>query len=1688
MKLKHLLLLALAAPTLATAQKMVVDTSKWVDYVDNTNYDWSLMRWQGEGPMPGSRPMGPYAAEGSYNEMTDDQVQNRTDLPTHVNAADTKWFPPVFNQDNGSCGSASRICYMLTYELNAYRDLDGSLLENQLPSHFVWNLTYGNSGKDEFIQFVGVPSAKAYGGRTSSSIYGSFNWDDPKTGWMSGYDKWYEGFFNRAHKPSNFPISMKYAAGRKALKSWLYDHNGDPDFKGRPGIVGIGVASANGDAPIANTPANAEAGVVGKRYLTNWGIQVDHALTIVGYDDRIEFDLDGDGIYGEGDLETDDPWGYQPLEKGAWIVVNSWGPWWANAGFIYCPYAWSVPNAIDNNGHLQPSNGWWTPEVYRIRKDYAPTRTIKIEMEYTRRSEMALSVGVSSDLNATAPDKSIPMHHFQYAGDGANGDTKPAPEVPMLGQWRDGKFHHEPMEFGYDVSSLTEGYDRTRPLKYFFIIDRKRNSKLGKGKIHNLAILDYETSEAGMATPFKLDQENCSIDSAGSDHIVWSTIVYGSGSTYSPENLSADSTQLNWCAPLKSRNTLKGYNIYRQGELEATVSATTLTYTTQNVGEYYVTANYAEGESYPSNKVFVEGADKVDFPSTNIVKGGFTIPDVFGTNHENVTIEYWIKPNSIASWNQAAGSWGTWMMHANGDGSFTAGWNTSTNDRISTPSQTLTVGAWTHIGIVVKGKTLTIYTNGAKSAQTSSKSYSGIGGFGNLTFHSSAANNNNTDAELAEIRIWGTALTGNNMKNYYNQTVGAIGGGKDLLAHYRGDLIYIDGKPYLRDCVGGHHAPISLCEGVNGASVEQANNRPPRLKPTTATLKVSVDKPSTTIMVGQPCVFTATPSRSAESIVWNIPAAGIVNSSVTSPTVTFQEAGEQIVVAKVFNSKNAEAVDTLKVNVVAPEVNAEFTASTPTCAVGQGISFSPVEPIFGYEYEWVIEQANGSTLKQYNMVAATTFEEAGIFRVQLNVKYNDKTLATSEKFIEVKNVAPTADFSLSLSELIKGQSVDFIDHSKASPKSWSWNVYNDYNNMIISGRNPVLTFDKPGVYNVSLTVGNEYGTNTKTVERALTVSNGDAKSGLNIAGGAEVQLSKVPFSSGPFTIEWWMAPSSLTIDGNLGFGHYGGTMGAMVHENGQMLLEITGVPFKSKAGYVIAQEWHHYGVSFDGQRAKFYRDGVLEHVVDNGTPVDYKLSMYYISRYDYNWNGVVDEYRIWNKCLTDEKVLDVCNRSLEAAEDLEAAKAEGLVCYFTFNQSGGNVQDITGNGHIGFRNFFGPDGDAWSVRPGVWSLSIGQTPLTAQDVTADYLKNYQKQFKYYSQTVNNNVANRFYQIKNWKLENTITKTSNGKIVTGAHVDAQKAFCFTVTTGWDGFESTLTDHKAYQTITLPAGVYEFTAHYGTYEKQSDNSYLVVAKAGQFPVTNDLEQAIAYTEIKEYTNSGAKNTLKFMLSEETEVDLGMLFNMSGDLCVTFDHFSLTRLDAEVIVADYSYTLNIGSNLFNTVCLPVATTIPNGVKAYYVSSIDDAARNMNLTLIEGNVIPAETGVVLHATNAGSYIFRESSEAATDACTGNLLYGTLTDEKVGEEQTCFSLSENAGRIGFYPYAANSLQANRAYYFGNEADVYYLTLTDTGLNTSIEGVATQSAKNGAIYDLFGRRVNKVEKGIYIVNGKKVIR
>lgn len=1455
-RFKTILALAVALPMALSAQ-VDVNREKYPDYSDKQNPDWSLMQYA---------PMQKSAAR------TDAVPAEQR--PAYVNNAELKFFPPVFNQDGGSCGSASRICYMFTYELNAYRNLNGKLSTNYYPSHFVWLHTNGNSGKNEFVTSIGVPSAATYGGQTYSSLFGYQDCADNDFGWMQGYDKWFEAMHNRMLDPVNFPAHVGTEEGREAVKNWLWNHNGDTSFQAG-GICGIGLASASGNynGVIPNTTANSSAGVVGKKYVKAWGTQVDHAMTIVGYDDRIEFDLDGNGVAGEVDKD----------EVGAWILVNSWGTWWGNSGFIYCPYAYGGASFRSDGTFAE---NWWAPEIYKVRKDYRPLRTIKLEMDYSRRSEMKLSAGISADINATAPERTIEFEHFRYAGDGNYGNTNPAPEIPMLGRWADGKLHTEPMEFGYDLTDLTAGYDRSMPLKYFFIVETKSWGK-GSGNIYNASIMDYEFDRNGIETPFDLSTGKVEIKSAGNKTII-SVVVYGEP-YYAPQNLSLNGRTLNWNAPLPSTSKLLRYNIYKENTKIAEVAPGILSHAipeeTTVDGVFSVTALY-EGD-FESNKASV--AAPVSFEEENVAinfkKSGFRIPDIFSTKYDNATIEFYIKPNSLVSWNQSAGpGWGTFMMHSDADGSYTAGWNTDPH-RKTTTSGVLKVGQWSHVAVVVQGNKLTIYVDGQNRGHVTSSSYKGIGGFGDLVFTASGESNAQ-DASYDEIRIWNKARAiaevRNGRKFQYSGDVLPEG----LIAYYKGDLIDIDGTMMLREYINGNHAEI-LNNSYEATTSDVALTKP------TGTLSASINAVSGEVYAGMPVQLSATYSDVTTSLKWTIADAGMENVAVLEPTVTFRTAGEQKVVLVAQDSEGNSVTAETMVNVL-PEkaIDATFHMSKERIIMGDKISFIVDNPAFGNLYEWTI--TGSATKKVYGLHAGAAFNEPGDQTVTLKVtSVTGENSATSSLTVNVLESAPVAAFEVSPAVIMKGEKTYLKDASKFSPYEWEWIAESPDKTYIINGQNSSLTPAVCGVYNVTLNVGNEIGTGSATRERALIVCNADSKNGLSFGGNAKVTT---PFSTGQrnvLTVEWWMRPTQLT-ERCLGIGHSEATFLINTDAQGVMSLYANNYAGKSQPGYVIANEWHHYAAILDNGFVDYYRDGKYfstSYVSTNAYIPE--LTSIAIGYDGANMNGQIDEFRIWSSVVKDDALLAVCNAPIE-----NPAAYSNLMLYYDFNQAGGDVIDRTGNGHDGVRSGFGPDGDAWGLSRGVFCLNTEPVPETGE-VTGTYLKNYQQAFTTDNgRIVNpNSTTKRFYAIKDWTLENT---TVSGDVTTGAHVDSNKNNCMTFTTTWDGF-GILKDHKAYQTVTLPAGNYTFTAHYHEkWEGQCGNSYILAAQGTGLPNTANVDEAIAYTKMLDKDNT-MSNSVRFSLKEETTVSLGLLVNIDGQQCMVIKKFTLETDNTEYLDAN-------------------------------------------------------------------------------------------------------------------------------------------------------------------------------------------
>ena len=150
--------------------------------------------------------------------------------------------------------------------------------------------------------------------------------------------------------------------------------------------------------------------------------------------------------------------------------------------------------------------------------------------------------------------------------------------------------------------------------------------------------------------------------------------------------------------------------------------------------------------------------------------------------------------------------------------------------------------------------------------------------------------------------------------------------------------------------------------------------------------------------------------------------------------------------------------------------------------------------------------------------------------------------------------------------------------------------------------------------------------------------------------------------------------------------------------------------------------------------------------------------------------------------------------------------------------------------------------------------------------------------------------------------------------------------------------------------------------------------------------------------------------------------------------------------------------------------------------------------LNAIEGGVVPANTGVILSG-NEGTY---DLAITETEATIDSGLEGTVAATYV--EGPAYVLSNQEGVVGLYKAKLNKNAEGAegdTHFLNNGFKAYLVTETPAavlkfnlgGNTTAIETVLNSGVDaNAPIYDLSGRRVNNVTKGIYIQNGKKVVK
>lgn len=162
------------------------------------------------------------------------------------------------------------------------------------------------------------------------------------------------------------------------------------------------------------------------------------------------------------------------------------------------------------------------------------------------------------------------------------------------------------------------------------------------------------------------------------------------------------------------------------------------------------------------------------------------------------------------------------------------------------------------------------------------------------------------------------------------------------------------------------------------------------------------------------------------------------------------------------------------------------------------------------------------------------------------------------------------------------------------------------------------------------------------------------------------------------------------------------------------------------------------------------------------------------------------------------------------------------------------------------------------------------------------------------------------------------------------------------------------------------------------------------------------------------------------------------------------------------------------------------PEGVTVYKATV---SGNELMLDEISDGIITAGKAVILKKATEGDIVLSVVASGSSDDYEGNALRGV--DTETAQSGTNYVLSMVGGNFGFYKLASSKkLSANKAYLPGSSISGAreFIGFGFSEGATKIDHVSVKTNEvDGTVYDLQGRRVSQPTKGLYIVNGKKVV-
>lgn len=283
-----------------------------------------------------------------------------------------------------------------------------------------------------------------------------------------------------------------------------------------------------------------------------------------------------------------------------------------------------------------------------------------------------------------------------------------------------------------------------------------------------------------------------------------------------------------------------------------------------------------------------------------------------------------------------------------------------------------------------------------------------------------------------------------------------------------------------------------------------------------------------------------------------------------------------------------------------------------------------------------------------------------------------------------------------------------------------------------------------------------------------------------------------------------------------------------------------------------------------------------------------------------------------------------------------------------------------------------------------------------------------------------------------------------------------------------------NNTSMEIMTLPsAGVYRLTTAACNNSYGNANSYKLYKNDAEDDViqTNNLQ----YITVSNVKGSGTVSTegVEFAASD-------VLKFFSSGTNVILDYILIEKVTA--------VSATIPSSTYGTIASAFAldcANLPSGVTAYKVSTL--TASSVTLEAVTTAVAPG-TGLILSGT-AGTYSIPVVA-SGSDISATNKLHAAVSATTLADG-TFYILKSGQFHLvsGAATEAARTIPAGKAYLLASDfpGGAPSLSFVFGGETTGINSVEAGEVLNGAFYNLNGQRVAAPGKGLYIVNGKKVI-